>query len=95
MKFIVSRLVSSTIQTKHGNHVVFYLEMTSFPPFESHMEIMLFPYGGVSSWKECCFYPWEQCENDKSHHFQANFKLHSKQVMETTYFPCGHHMVST
>ena len=90
------------VVSQHGNDIVSTcgndmettkVKTTSFPP----MEIM---------WKWHCLYLVVSHGNHQSHYFQATFKLHSKQAMETIWkphaihvdtiwFPDGHHMVST
>ena len=63
----------------------FPMKLTSFPPMEM-------------TWKLHCFYlvvshhGKDIISNNRNN--KANFKLHFKQVMETVWFPCGHHLVS-
>ena len=61
------------------------MKLTSFPP----MEI---------TWKIHCFHLVVSYHGkdiiSTNRNNKANFKLHFKQVMETVWFPCGHHLVS-
>ena len=83
-KFVVSRLISSHNPGKPWKSLGFHMKLTSFPSMEM-----------MCKWH--CIHPVV------SHHGKdiiythrnnmTNFKPHSKQVMETMWFPCGHNMV--